>query len=126
MFKKSRLVIPKNKNELNKHRLDPFYKTRDFRKKISFLYYPVLASHSYECNGRTPVFKLSKIAPFRQKPSTASTCSIKGNTSQNKYNHNKNTSVPHNPHINTRENTSSAYNYSNGVVNASQTRPQIK
>ena len=35
-------ILRNNKHELNKHELVPYYKTRDFRKKIAQLYVPVL------------------------------------------------------------------------------------
>ena len=71
-------IMKKNVHEFNKHKLHPFYKTRDFRKKIAFIYYPVMLNHIEFSNGRFPVFKLSKTT--RLKPGTASTSSIRNTT----------------------------------------------
>ena len=69
-------IMKKNGHEFTKHKLHPFFKTRDFRKKIAFIYYPVMVQHVQDSNGRFPVFKLSKNAHLKLKPGTASTSSI--------------------------------------------------
>ena len=70
-------VLKANKSELVKYSLLPFYRTREFRKKIAFLYYPCIMTHLEEANGRFPIFKLSKNAHLKVKPGTASSNSIR-------------------------------------------------
>jgi len=60
-FKKSG-VIKTNRRELQQYALQPYFKTRDFRKKIAMLYVPVLEPHLKSSNGRFPVFKVSATA----------------------------------------------------------------
>ena len=67
-------IIPKNRTELNKYGLLPYYKTRDFRKKIAILYYGVQEKYTDEQKGRFPVFKLCK-NNGKLKPDTASASS---------------------------------------------------
>ena len=35
-------VVNQNRKETNKHKMWPYYKTRDFRRKIAKIYYPVI------------------------------------------------------------------------------------
>ena len=60
-FKKSG-IVRSNDTELRKHGLTPYYRTRDFRKKIAQLYVPVVTSFAESANGRFPVFKIPKNA----------------------------------------------------------------
>lgn len=60
-FKKSG-IVPSNESELRKHALLPYYKTRDFRKKIAQLYVPVIESLTTKANGRFPVFNVAQNA----------------------------------------------------------------
>lgn len=39
-------VIKQNRRELDKHSLVPYYRTREFRRKIAKIYYPVIIQHS--------------------------------------------------------------------------------
>ena len=90
------LIMKKNAHEFNKHKLHPFFKTREFRKKIAFLYYPVVTSHLEESNGRFPIFKLSKNAHIKIKPGTASTSSIKNNSKPSHHKHQSNLPTSYN------------------------------
>lgn len=65
-----------NQTQLGRHGLQPYYKTRDFRKKIAMLYVPALQKQITESKGRPPVFKISKTA-FQnlKKPDTSSASS---------------------------------------------------
>ena len=47
----------------------PYYRTREFRRKIAKIYYPVIFQHSYSCSGIFPVFKLT---PDFKPPLTSS------------------------------------------------------
>ena len=60
-FKKSG-ICKTNQHELNKYELGPYYKKRDFKKKIANMYVPVLESHMEEQKGAFPVFKVSQTA----------------------------------------------------------------
>lgn len=53
-------VVKKNKHEFQKHSLPSFYKTREFRKKIAKIYYPIVHSYTYDNPGKDPIFKLNK------------------------------------------------------------------
>ena len=51
-----------NTFELRKYELVPYYRTREFRKRIAQLYVPIITQHADASNGRFPVFKVSKTA----------------------------------------------------------------
>ena len=90
-------IMKKNVHEFNKHKLHQFFKTKDFSRKIAFLYYPVVPSYTEAANGRFPVFKISKttVMPSNKvKPGTASTGSIRNTNSMKQTNHVKHVSVP--------------------------------
>jgi hypothetical protein len=70
-------VVKRNRKELDKYSLIPYFRTREFRRKIAKIYYPIIASHSYECRGLHPVFKL---APDYKPPPTVASA----NTARNK------------------------------------------
>ena len=55
-------IMRTNQVELRKHELTPYYRSRDFKKKIALLYVPVLGSQVEASNGRFPVFKVHKNA----------------------------------------------------------------
>ena len=116
-------IMKKNVHEFNKHKLHPFYKTRDFRKKIAFIYYPVMLNHIELSNGRFPVFKLSK-TNTRLKPGTASTSSIRNTT---KTVHNKNQSIPTSFNYTnmTRENVANVYTQGSNLANFNNSRVNI-
>lgn len=78
-------ITTKNHNEMRKYELNPYYKTRDFRKKFAPLYIPIITSHAEAANGRFPVFAVSKqeIDRLVRKSASASSFRVKKN------NHNK-------------------------------------
>ena len=39
-------VIKKNRKEMDKHTLVPYHKTREFRKKIAKIYYPIITDYT--------------------------------------------------------------------------------
>ena len=67
-------IIQANRGELNRYGLLPYHRTKDFRKKISVLYYGILPKYTEDQNGRWPVFKLGKNTYV--KPDTASASSV--------------------------------------------------
>lgn len=44
-------VIKRNRKELEKNSMVPYHKTREFRKKIAKIYYPVIPNYTYDQKG---------------------------------------------------------------------------
>lgn len=61
-------VCKRNRKEMDKYGLWPYFKTREFRKQIASIYYPIEQDHSLSAQGVFPVFKLG---PEGKPPSTA-------------------------------------------------------
>ena len=82
-------ITSNNGMEMRKYELQPYFKTRDFRKKFAPLYVQIIASHAEEAKGRFPVFKVSKqeIDRLVKKSGSASSFRVKknGNNTSNHF-----------------------------------------
>lgn len=51
-------VVKRNRKENEKYRLVPYHRTREFRRKIAKIYYPIVPKHTHDSRGVFPIFKL--------------------------------------------------------------------